>query len=114
MGGSLSLVKGTLDLLVLKALSCGMNHGYGIVRWLEEGTDGELEVADSALYQALHRLDGRGQVTAEWRVTDTGRRARFYRITPSGRRTLDREGEHFRRYAAMVNGLLALDADAGA
>lgn len=107
---NLPLLKGTLDLLVLKTLSWGALHGYAVASWLESQSDGSIGVDDSALYQALHRLEGRGLVDAEWGVTDTGRRARFYRLTREGRRWLRTESKTWLRYAASVTAILALDA----
>ena len=105
--GTLPLLKGTLDLLVLKALSFGPQHGYGVAAWLEASSAGSLGVDDSALYQALHRLEGRRLVEAEWGVSENNRRARFYTLTPRGRRELEAEADTWRRYAATVGGILA-------
>lgn len=110
MGESLPLFKGTLDLLVLKALSVEPSHGYGVARWLEARSDGELGVDDSALYQALHRMEARGWVEAEWGVSENNRRARFYTLTAAGRRHLASEVETWQRYAASVAGILAAEA----
>lgn len=110
---SLPLFKGTLELLVLKALSWGDMHGYGISVWLEERSAGALGVDDSALYQALHRLEGKRLVEAEWGVTENGRRARYYRLTSQGRRELSEESEVWRRYTATVGSILALTAPEG-
>lgn len=104
------MLKGTLDLLVLKTLSWGAMHGYAIASWLETQSDGSIGVDDSALYQALHRLEGRGLVEAEWGVTDTGRRARFYRLTREGRRWLRAETAVWQRYTESVTSILALTA----
>ena len=84
MGDSLSLVKGTLDALVLKALSWTPMHGFEITCWLEEHSSGALELNDSALYQALYRMEERGLVKAEWGVTENNRRARYYSRDPPG------------------------------
>lgn len=111
--GSLPLFKGTLDLLVLKALSWGPMHGYGIATWLEAKTDGELGVDDSALYQALHRLDERGLVAGEWGVSENNRRARFYRLTDRGRAQLRADAETWRRYTDSVGAVLALSTPDG-
>lgn len=105
---SIPLFKGTLDLLVLKALSFDARHGYGIAAWLEARSDGGLGVDDSALYQALHRLEGRGLVDAEWGVTENNRRARYYTLTARGRRQLADEAATWHRYTATVSALLAL------
>lgn len=110
MGDGLPLLKGTLDLLILKALSVEATHGYGVAKWLEERSGGSLGVDDSALYQALHRLEERGLVEAEWGVTDNKRRARWYGLTSKGRRHLEAETDTWRRYARSVETVLAVDA----
>jgi transcriptional regulator len=104
----LPLLKGTLDLLVLKALSWGPQHGYGIVSWLETRSGGMLWVEDSALYQALHRLEARRLVEAEWGVTENNRRARYYGLTVEGRRHLRAESATWIRYTKSVSGILSL------
>ena len=114
MADALPLVRGTLDALVLKALCWTPMHGFEITSWLEERTGGELEVNDSALYQALYRMEERGLVKAEWGVTENNRRARYYAITPAGQRYLAEEAERFLRYARTVGGILgAATPDAG-
>jgi len=105
---TLPLLKGTLDLLVLKALSLGPMHGFGITVWLEDVSGGSLGVEDSALYQALHRLEGRRLVRSGWRTTENNRRARYYRLMPAGEKHLDREAEVWGRYARSVSRVLAL------
>ena len=85
-----ALLQGTLDVLVLRALAGGAQHGYAVARWIHEVTDGELRVADRALYIALHRADERGWVAASWGKSENNRQARFYRLTPAGRRALAR------------------------
>src|SRR5258708_6675889 len=107
---SVPLLKGTLDLLVLKALSWGPLHGYAIATWLEERSDGTLGVDDSALYQALQRMEARGWLSAEWGVSDTYRRARYYKLTAAGRQRLRTESETWLRYTRSVTGILALAA----
>ena len=107
MAESLPLVKGTLDVLVLKALSWTPMHGFEITSWLEEQSGGDLDVNDSALYQALYRMEERGLVKAEWGVTENNRRARYYRITPAGQEYLTEETERFLRYSQTVGGILA-------
>ena len=106
MADALSLVKGTLDILVLKALSWSPMHGFEVTRWLEERSAGTLEVNDSALYQAVYRLEERGLVKADWGITENNRRARYYEITPSGRSHLAEETARFLRYAETVSGIL--------
>ena len=102
----LPLVKGTLDVLVLKSLSAGPMHGFEITTWLEERSGGTLEVEDSALYQALHRMEERELITAEWGVTENNRRARYYRVTPEGRSHLGAETKKWVRYAETVTHIL--------
>jgi PadR family transcriptional regulator, regulatory protein PadR len=109
----LPLLKGTLDLLILKALSCEPTHGYGLATWLERNSGGDLMAEDSALYQALHRLEGRGHVEAEWGVTENNRRARFYRLTRRGQAHLADESAKWSRYAESVSLILAIDPNAG-
>ena len=109
MGDTLPLLKGTLDLLILKALSVAPTHGYGVAKWLEARSGGDLGAEDSALYQALHRLEGRGFVTAEWGTTENNRRARYYRLSAKGRRHLVAEADTWRRNARSVESVLAAD-----
>lgn len=106
----LPVVKGTLDVLVLKALSWCPMHGFEVTRWLEDGSGGRLEVEDSALYQALYRLEARGLVEAGWGVTENNRRARYYAITDAGAVHLEREAARFTEYAALLVTILAVDA----
>jgi len=101
------LVQGTLDLLVLGTLASGPLHGYGIATEVKERSDGDLIVEDAALYQALHRLDRQGLVQAEWRASENNRRARYYTLTPAGRKRLREETASFRRYARAVEAVLA-------
>lgn len=84
----MALLKGTLDVLVLKALSWGPMHGFEITSWLEQRSGGRLNVVDAALLQALHRMEERKLIAAEWRVTENRRRARYYQLTETGRATL--------------------------
>ena len=95
----MALLKGTLDVLVLKTLSWTAMHAFEITKWLEEQSSGRLVVEDAALLQALHRMEERKLIAAEWGVTKNGRRARYYRLTPAGRSHLraesDRLVDHF-------------------
>lgn len=104
----LPLVKGTVDLLVLKALSWGPMHGFGISSWLGEQSNGAVDVEDSAMYQVLHRLETRGLIDAEWAVTENNRKARYYRLTPAGRRHLRSESQIWLRRSASVTKILGL------
>jgi transcriptional regulator len=106
MADALPLVKGTLDVLVLKALSWTPMHGFEIITWLEGRSRGALEVQDSALYQALHRLEARGLAAAEWGVTANNQRARYYRVTDDGRAHLAAGTTQWVRYASTVTGIL--------
>jgi PadR family transcriptional regulator, regulatory protein PadR len=99
---ALDLLQGTLDVLVLRALTLAPMHGYAVSRWIRDRTKGELEIEDAPLYKALHRLENAGWVVAEWGLSENNRRARFYRLTPSGRQQLKREEAAWRRYAAAV------------
>ena len=103
---SLPLLQGTLDLLVLRTLTGGPMHGYGIAVWVHERTGGALAVEDAALYQALHRLDRQGFVDAEWRASDNNRRARYYALTPAGRKRLREQTVSWRRYVRAVAAIL--------
>jgi transcriptional regulator len=102
----LPLVQGTLDLLVLRTLASGPMHGYGIAGAVHARTEGHLAIEDAALYQALHRLDRQGLVEAEWAPSENNRRARYYSLTPEGRKRLREETANWRRYARAVELLL--------
>ena len=108
MSDRLPVIKGTLDVLVLKALTWGPMHGFEITLWLEDQSSSALDVEDSALYQALYRLEERAHVEASWGITENNRRARYYRITRTGRTHLAQESEKLTRYAATLTQLLAL------
>jgi PadR family transcriptional regulator len=98
----LELVKGTLDVLILKTLSWGPMHGYGVSRWIRQRTEGVLAIEDAALYQALHRLERRKWVQAEWGLSENNRRAKYYRLTTHGRKQLLSEDTVWRTYARAV------------
>lgn len=104
--GNLPLVKGTLDVLVLKALSTAAMHGFEITRWVEVESRGRLGVEDSALYQALYRLEARGHIVAKWGTTENNRRARYYTVTRGGRTHLAEEAERLTDYAAALSSIL--------
>jgi PadR family transcriptional regulator PadR len=106
----MNVMQGTLDVLVLRSLRAGPQHGYGIASWIRQCTDGDLEIEDGALYQALHRLEHRGVVQAAWGVTDNNRRARYYKLTARGRRELRASEASWRRYAKAV--FRVLDSEA--
>jgi PadR family transcriptional regulator PadR len=102
MAGS-DLFTGTLDLLILRALTWGPNHGYAIGRWIRETTEDVLVIQEGALYPALHRLERRRLVAEEWRLTETGRQAKFYTLSASGRAHLRAESSRWSRYARAVD-----------
>ena len=99
---SLDLLQGTLDVLVLRTLMWGEMHGYAVSRWIRQRTDGVIEIEDAPLYKALHRLERSGCVEASWGVSENNRRARFYKLTPTGRRKLHEQESVWRRYAEAV------------
>jgi len=102
----LPVLKGTLDLLVLRALSWTPMHGFEIVSWLERAGDGSLDIEDSALYQAVYRLEEKGLLQAEWGVTENNRRARYYKLTAAGRAHLRTETKNWVQYASTVTEIL--------
>ncbi len=102
-----SLLQGTLDLLVLRALADGPHHGYGVMRFLRAASGDELLVEEGALYPSLHRLEARGSIEATWGVSENNRRAKFYRLTAQGRAQLAAETCSWRRYVALVDRVLA-------
>lgn len=106
MSGS-DLFTGTLDLLILQTLREGPLHGYGIGRQIRESSQGALDVEEGALYPALHRLERREWLEAEWGRTETGRRAKFYRLTRRGRGVLESERQRWRSYADAVDAVLS-------
>jgi transcriptional regulator len=103
----LDILMGTLDVLVLKTLSWGPSHGYGVARWIRESSGETFRILDGALYTALHRLEERGLIESEWGHTDQGKRAKFYRLTAAGRRALRQEVAQWERYVTGVAGVLA-------
>jgi transcriptional regulator len=100
------LLPGTLDVLVLKALETSPNHGYGVAQWVRAATDGELVIEDGALYTALHRLEKRGLLRADWKASETNRRAKYYTLTAKGTRVLDEQTRAWRRSAATLSKVL--------
>ena len=99
----LDLLKGTLDLLILQTLAWGPRHGYAIAKWIESSSREELVVEDRALYVALHRLEQRKLVRGRWRINDTGRRAKFYELTPAGQADLAARQSRWARYVKAVS-----------
>ena len=106
MAGS-DLFTGSLDLIILKAVSWGPMHGYAIGKWIRDSTSDALTLREGALYPALHRLERRGLLEEEWGVTDTNREAKFYRITPAGRKQLRDEVLRWQSYSNIMTAVLA-------
>jgi transcriptional regulator len=104
------ILRGTLDLLILRALSSGPTHGYGVARWIQQATSDALAIGEGTLYPALHRLEERGWIAASWGISENNRQAKFYALTKRGRAQLRVETDNWRRYAAAV--FAALDAPA--
>ena len=102
----LTVLRGTLDILVLKSLSGRPLHGFEISLWLDEGSAGTLHLDDSALYQCLHRLEARGDILGAWGVSENNRRARYYRLTAAGRRRLEGDSARLVSYAQTIMALL--------
>jgi transcriptional regulator len=109
MPPDLDLLRGTLDLLVLKTLSWGPMHGLGVLRWIEQTTRERLQIEEGALYPALHRLERKGWLAADWGITEKNRKAKFYRLTAAGRRQLAAEVTKWSRYTEAVGLVLAAE-----
>lgn len=105
--GNLGLLRGTLDLLILNALSTGEKHGYAVSEWIEGVTDGSLLVEEGTLYPALHRLERKGLIRAQWGVSENNRRAKYYGLTATGVRQLAEEATTWRQYSEAVAKALA-------
>ena len=103
------VLQGTLDMLVLKALAAGPLHGYAILDWLRRTTGGELRLVDAALYPSLHRMEAGGLIASTWGLSENNRKAKFYRLTPAGRRALRAEAAGWARYVALVARVLGAD-----
>jgi transcriptional regulator len=100
------LLQGTLDLLILKALVPGSQHGYGVAEWIHQTSEDVLRVEEGALYPALHRLELRGLLSSEWGASENNRRAKYYSLTAAGRRELVQQAEHWRRLSGAVARIL--------
>ena len=106
MSESRGLLQGTVDVLILKTLTWKPLHGYGISEFIREQSKGDLAVEDAALYQALHRLERQGYVSAEWGASENNRRARYYAITGTGRRRLSEQAAYWRSYSRALDAVL--------
>jgi transcriptional regulator len=104
----IELLQGTLDLLILRTLQPGPQHGWAISERIQQISQDVLRVNQGSLYPALHRLEHQGWIKAEWGVSELGRRARFYRLTPAGRRQLDREREGWAQLSAAIGRILEM------
>lgn len=109
----LDLLQGTLDTLVLKALTWGPRHGYAVARWLKDTSSGTIDVEDRALYVALHRLEERGWVDAQWGLSEHNRRAKYYQLTGAGRRQLRQKSADFTTYATAMFKVLRAASERG-
>jgi transcriptional regulator len=105
----LELLQGTLDLLILKALTWGTRHGYAIASWIRDTTQQRLQIEDGALYTALHRMEKRGWIEAEWGLSDNNRKAKYYQLTSQGRRQLRAKTAVWTEYATAVFQVLRTD-----
>jgi len=99
---TVEVLRGTLDLLILKAVSWGPTHGYAVARWIEQATDDVLRIEEGSLYPALHRLENRRWIAAEWGISDNNRRAKYYTLTAKGRAQLRLETAEWTRFAYAV------------
>jgi transcriptional regulator len=107
MAAPLEVVRGTLDLMILKTLSWEPMHGLAVLRWIEQTTHAQLQIEEGALYPALHRMEQKGWLDSEWRYTPQGRKAKFYRISSSGRRQLTAELSRWERYSRAIDHIIA-------
>lgn len=103
------LIQGTLDLLILKVLALEPMHGWAIGQRLRQVSGDALQVSDGSLYPALHKLEQEGWITAEWRTSDLGRRAKFYALTRAGRRALEREAANWERLSGAISRVVRLN-----
>jgi len=108
-----NLVRGTLDLLILKSLTWDPRHGYGISEWIELVTDGSLLMEEGTLYPALHRLQGKGMLESDWGLSENNRRAKYYTLTAKGERHLASEADSWARYTSAVARALEMQSPTG-
>jgi PadR family transcriptional regulator len=103
---NIDLLQGTLDLIVLKTLSWGPMHGFGIARWMQHTTDDALQVEEGSLYPALYRMENRGWIKAQWKLTENGRRAKYYRLTATGRKQLTAEAQSWDALTSAIGKIM--------
>ncbi|MGE0352514.1 MAG: PadR family transcriptional regulator [Gemmatimonadales bacterium] len=108
MAAPVSLLQGTLDVLILKALIWGPRHGYAVARFLEDATGHELQIEEGSLYPALYRMEGKGWIRAEWGTSELGRKVKLYSLSPAGRKRLREQMSEWTRFSSLVNRVLAL------
>lgn len=106
MGKQLELLQGTLDMLILKAVSLGPLHGYGVLLRIQQISGDQLEIQQGSLYPALYRLEHQGLISSEWGESENNRKAKYYQLTAAGRRQLRSETEKWNRMADMIAGIL--------
>jgi PadR family transcriptional regulator, regulatory protein PadR len=107
----MELLQGTLDMLILKAVSLGPLHGYGVLLRIQQISGGRLEIQQGSLYPALYRLEDQGWIASEWGESENKRKAKYYRLTAEGKRRLEREQEKWNRMAEVIAGILATKAE---
>jgi PadR family transcriptional regulator PadR len=107
MGKNVDLLRGTLDMLILKAVSLGPQHGYGVLLRIQQLAKGSLQIEQGSLYPALYRLEHKGFIASEWGESDNHRRAKFYRLTSAGKRRLRVETESWKRLGEAIGGVLS-------
>jgi PadR family transcriptional regulator PadR len=108
---SVDLLQGTLDLIVLKALSWRPMHGFGLARWIQQTTDDVLQVEEGSLYPALYRLENRAWIKASWALTENGRRAKYYKLTAAGRRQLLVETQSWDQLSGAIGKIMAAESE---
>lgn len=106
MGKQIGLLQGTLDMLILKAVSLGPQHGYGVLLRIEQLAKGSLQIEQGSLYPALYRLEHQGLIISEWGESENNRRAKFYTLTAAGRKKLRTEADNWNRLAVVMAGIL--------
>jgi transcriptional regulator len=111
VGKQIDLLQGTLDMLILKAVSLGPLHGYGVLLRIQQISGKQLEIQQGSLYPALYRLEHQGWITSEWGESDNNRKAKFYRLTATGRRQLSAETEKWNRMASLIANILSTTSE---
>jgi len=111
MGKQLELLQGTLDMLILKAVSLGPLHGYGVLLRIRQISGDQLEIQQGSLYPALYRLEHQGLIASDWGESENNRKARFYRLTTAGRKKLQKETENWNRMADVIGGILSREPE---